>query len=170
MNFIELYEKRYSSRDFDSTKPVSGETMKQILKAAQAAPSGCNAQPWKILVLESEEALALANACTPCIYHAPAALLFCYDAAHPDASVAINDVDVGLVNTAIAATHVMLAAAEQGLATCWVCWFDGEKTRQLFQLPPNWKPACFMPIGYPLDAPSERHFARRPPEALFERL
>ena len=59
-------------------------------------------------------------------------------------------------HAAIAAEHICLAAAEQGLGSCWVCNFDVALCRQQFGLPPTVEPVVLIPVGYPED------------EALFE--
>lgn len=170
MNLLELCEKRYSGRDFRRDRPIETEKMQTILEAARLAPTGCNSQQWKILLLESADALQKAELCSTCIYHAPSVLLFIYDDAHPDSHLEINGVNVGLTNCAIAATHAMLAAAEQNVQSCWVCWFEEDAVRRHFALPDNWKPACMLVMGYDRQGPSERHALRKPLEELVRRL
>lgn len=169
MDFLKLCENRYSARAFDRNRPIPAEKMDLILEAARLAPTGCNAQQWKILLLESPEGLRQAEECSTCVYDAPAVLLFCYDRTHPDSTVEINRVNVGLMNCTIAATHAMLAAKEQGIDSCWVCWFEEEKTRSIFQIPDNWDPACMLMLGYDTQGASERHGIRKPLEELVER-
>ena len=57
MDFIKLATERYSVRKFEN-KPVENEVIEKLLKAASVAPTGCNYQPQRILVINSEEALA----------------------------------------------------------------------------------------------------------------
>ena len=170
MELISLMKDRYSAREFDRSKPIAAETMDAILEAARLAPTGCNSQQVKIYVIGSPEALAKAEQCSACIYNAPTALLICYDDTHPDSHLEINEVNVGLVDTAIVATHAILAATELGVNTCWVCWFEQDKVMELFDLPEGWKPACFIPMGYSTGTPSERHFIRKPLDELVERV
>lgn len=168
MDFLELCKKRYSGRGFDRRRPIEKETLRTILEAARLAPTGCNAQQWKILLVESPEGLRKAEACSSCIYDAPTLLLFTYDDAHEDSHLEINHVNVGLTNCAISATHAMLAAAERGVGSCWVCWFDENAVQEQFHLPDHWKPACMILLGYDQQGPSERHFYRKPLEELVE--
>ena len=170
MEFLELCKARYSGRAFDRHRPIEAEKMDAILEAARLAPTGCNSQQWKILLLESAEALQKAERCSTCIYNAPVVLLFLYDDTHPDSHLDINGVNVGLTNAAISATHAILAATAQGVQICWVCWFEEDKVREEFQLPDNWKPACMLVMGYDLEGPSERHTLRKPVEELVRRL
>ena len=170
MEFLELCKARYSGRAFDRQRPIEAEKMSVVLEAARLAPTGCNSQQWKMLLLESEEALQKAEICSTCVYDAPAVLLFLYGDTHPDSHLEINGVDVGLTNAVIAATHAMLAATEQDIQSCWVCWFEEEKVREQFQLPDNWKPACMLVMGYDQEGPSERHALRKPMEELVQHL
>lgn len=170
MDLIELYRQRYSGRAFERSRPIPEETLEKVLEAARLAPTGCNSQQWKVLVLESEEALKKAEACSECIYDAPVVLVFLYDKSHPDSILEINSVDVGLSNGVIAATHAMLEAAEQGIGSCWVCWFREDALREAFRIPEHWAPVCLMPIGYDREGPSDRHFHRKPLVELAQRL
>ncbi len=153
MDFMELCKQRYSGRAFDRNRPIPEEKLEKILEAARLAPSGCNAQPWKVLVLESEEALEKTRECSECVYDAPIVLVFLYDKSHPDSTLEINGVDVGLTSGVIAATFSMLAVTEQGIGSCWVCWFHEEILRKTFQIPENWVPVCLLPIGYDREGP-----------------
>ena len=170
MELLDVCRRRYSGRNFDRNRPIPQEILEKILEAARLAPTGCNSQQWKVLVLESQEALEKAEACSECVYNAPMVLLFLYDRVHPDSALDINSVNVGLSNGVIAATHAMLEAAEQGVDSCWVCWFYEAMLREKFHIPENWSPVCLLPQGYDQDGPSERHTQRKPMEELAERL
>lgn len=78
MDFLELAKERYSVRKF-SDKKVEREKLDAILEAGRCAPTAVNYQPQRILVLESPEALEKLKGCTPYHFHAPLALLVCYD-------------------------------------------------------------------------------------------
>lgn len=166
MEFLKLAAERYSARKFKA-QPVEQEKIDQLLRAAQLAPAGRNNQSWQIYVLQSAEALAAMDECTPCRFEAPLAFLICYDIAR-QAHVDSNEVNMGLVDSAIATTQIMLAAQELGLGSCWVCRFDAEKTCDLFSLPDEIEPACFLPLGYAEIGPSERHTQRMPLAAHVE--
>lgn len=170
MDFLKLCKTRYSGRDFDRSHPVEEEKLQKILEAARLAPTGCNSQQWKALLIESPEGLQKAELCSTCIYNAPTVLLFIYDNAHEDSHLEINGVNVGLTNCAIAATHAMLAAAELEVHSCWVCWFEEDALRKQFRLPDNWNPACMLLLGYDRTGPGEKHVLRKPLEELVERL
>jgi len=168
MDFLELVQRRYSSRAFDADRRIEAEALNRILRAGQLAPTGRNAQPVKIYVITTEEGLKKASECTPCTYGAPVLLLVAYDDRHPESHLAENDVNVGLVDATILATHLMLAAEEQGIGSCYVELFYGSRTKELFSLPDGWEPACFLPIGYSAAEPGPRHFVRKSLEELAE--
>lgn len=168
MDFLELAKSRYSVRKFDDERKIEKEKLNCILRAVQLAPTGRNAQQFKVLVIQSVTGLKEASECTPCIYDAPVVLLFIYDKEHKESSLDENDVNVGLVNATIAATYAMNEAEELGIGSCYVELFYGEKTKELFELSEGWEPACFLPIGYSAAEPGPRHFVRKPIEELVE--
>ncbi len=168
MDFLKLAGERYSSREYKTT-PVPVEKMEYILEAVRIAPTECNSQQIKVLAITSSEGLKRAAECSECTYGAPAVLIFCYDKNHPDSFLpGRNNVNVGLTDACIAATHAMLAAKEQGLDTCWVCWFYEDKTIESFELPEGIVPALYMPLGYAADVPSERHYIRKPIDEIVD--
>ena len=160
MTFLELAKERYSVRSFKDT-PIKPEKLKQILEAGRVAPTACNNQPQRIKVITDPENLAKMDECTPCRFNAPAVLLVCYDKTVCWKSPFNNELS-GQVDASIITTHLMLAAQEAGLGTCWVMYFDPTKTVKLFELPENLMPVAFLPIGYPAEdaLPSERHGQR----------
>lgn len=164
MSFIKLAEERYSVRSF-SDKPVEKEKLELILKAGQLAPTACNLQPQRILVIESPEALEKLKKCTPCHYNAPIVLLVCYDRAQSWKRTYDSE-DSGAVDASIVATQMMLEAAELGLGTTWVGFFDPALVRSEFSLPDNIIPVAIFPLGYPSDngKPAELHYQRKPLE------
>jgi nitroreductase len=156
--FLELAAARYSVRSF-SAKPIGPETLRQVLEAARIAPTACNNQPQRIKIIMEEADLAKADECTPCRFNAPVVLLVCYDKnicwTHPSHS----HLSSGEIDASIAATHLMMAAQDAGLGSCWVMKFERAKASEKFALPKNIVPVAMLPIGYPAEdaEPSERH-------------
>ena len=148
-SFLELAKERYSVRKYKS-QPIEPEKLNQVLEAGRIAPTACNNQPQRIKVITDLADLAKVDECTPCRFGAPAVLLVCYDT-----SVcwkrSFDGHNSGDVDASIVTTHLMLAAQEQGLGTCWVMYFDPAKTSELFGLPENIVPVAMLPIGYPTD-------------------
>lgn len=167
MNFLEMAEKRYSVRRFDSARKVEKEKIDNMLKAAQKGPSAHNFQSWRVLVLESEEAVAKLPDCTPCHYHAPLAFVVGYD----EEACWKREADgepAGQVDAVIAAVHMMFEAYEQGLGCCWVMGFDEAALRDAYHIPKTIKPVAILVCGYPREdvRPSSRHGVRQELEKL----
>lgn len=161
MTFNELAKARYSCRKF-SDKKVEKEKIDYILKAAQLAPTAVNIQPQKIYVVLSSDALAKINECTKYGFNAPVNFLICYDK-NASWKRGYDGEEFGPVDASIVITHMMLAAAEQGLGTTWVGSFDPVKAREIFSLPENIIPVSFLPAGYPADdaCPAPFHDKRK---------
>ncbi|MDR3174157.1 MAG: nitroreductase family protein [Treponema sp.] len=166
MNFSELAAARYSVRNF-LDKPVEQEKISLILEAARRAPTAANRQPQRILVIEKSDGLARVDRCTTCRFNAPLVFLICYDL--PAAWVRDYDKEhSGWVDASIVTTHMMLQAADLGLGSTWVMWFDPSRTRSEFRLPSDLVPVAFLPMGYPDSSapPSTQHQNRYPLEKL----
>ena len=168
-DFLQLAADRYSVRHFTST-PVDQEKIDLILQAAKLAPTAINSQPQKIYVLRSEEAVAKANAFSPCMYGAPHAFLVCCDeerACKRGADGSFGDIDCSIV-----LTHMLLEAANLGIGTCPVGYFDEAKAAESLGLPANMRPLLLIPFGYAADdaQPSDKHTTYRPDAELVEYL
>lgn len=160
MDFLELAKKRYSVRKFSDRK-VEKEKIELILKAAQLAPTACNFQPQRILVLENEESLNKLKDCTPFHFDAPLALLICYDK-NVSWKRKYDEEDGGYVDASIVTTHMMLEITNLGLGSTWVGSFDPAKVISAFNLPENIIPVAILPTGYASEdaAPSTQHDLR----------
>ena len=160
MNFLDLARARYSVRDFRDV-PVAEQDLRRILEAGRIAPTACNKQPQRIKVIAGEAELAMVDACTPCRFNAPLVLLVCYDSA-ACWTRSFDGAPSGEVDAAIVATHLLLAAQNQGLGGVWVMHFDPAKTAEVFQLPENIIPVAMLPIGCPAKnaKPAAQHHQR----------
>ena len=151
MNFLELARRRCSVRQY-SDRAVEPEKMDYVLEAARMAPSAVNKQPWHILLIKSEEKRQQLQSCydREWFKQAPLYLIICGNHAESwkRAEDGKDHVDV---DVAILTEHLCLAAAEQGLGTCWVCNFNVTRCKQLFDLPDNLEPIVLLPLGYPAD-------------------
>ena len=148
MNFLELTKRRYSARDY-SPEVIEQEKLDYILECARFAPSAVNYQPWHFIVVKSEEQRQKMRLCYPRKWFATAPLyiIICADGAKAwqRQSDGKSHADI---DAAIAAEHICLAAAEQGLGSCWVCNFDLDIFQSNFTLPHNEYPVAIIPIGY----------------------
>ncbi|MDR2070156.1 MAG: nitroreductase family protein [Treponema sp.] len=172
MDFDVLSAKRYSVRKFKQI-PVEPEKLALILEAGRNAPTAANKQPQRILAVTREEGLAKIDRCTSCRFEAPLVLIVCYD--KNECWVRKFDGETsGWVDASIAATQMMLQAADIGLGSTWVMYFDPAAARKEFALPENLVPVAMLVMGYPApDAvPADRHAIRHPLEKIvcFERL
>ena len=160
--FLQLAKDRYSVRYYAKT-PVEQEKIDSILEAARVAPTAKNLQPFHIYVLKSEEALAKINKLSRCAYNAPVVFLVCYDKAKAWVSPFDAADNSGVMDSTIVGTHMMLEAAELGLGSCWVKFFDPGEVAAAFELPANLVPSFLLDVGYPQKgtAPNKMHFERR---------
>ena len=147
-NFLELAEARYSVRQY-SDKPIEQEKLDRILRAGQVAPTAMNAQPQRILVLKSNEAVAKIRTLTRFHFNAPMYLLICANTA--ESYKAVDGNDSAEVDTAIVTTHMMMQAFDEGIGTCWVRGFDANMVSAEFGLPEHIEPVALLPIGYPAE-------------------
>ena len=162
MEFEKLIEERYSVRSF-KPEHLPKEVLDRILAAGHKAPTGCNYQPQRILVLNTDEAMEKLRACTKCHFGAPTALLVC----HNTAESWVRPYDGALsspVDAVIVATHMLLAAHNEGVGSCWVMHFDPTAMRQTFAIPDGIEPAALLVMGYPAEdaRPLPLHFKTRP--------
>lgn len=145
--FLQLASERYSVRKFES-KPIPKELIEQVLKAGHVAPTACNNQPQRIIVVQSEEALQKLRKCTECHFHAPCALIVCYDKARCWVR-SYDGKTSGDIDAAIVTTHMMLQAQALGLGTTWVMYFIPDAVRAEFALPEDVEPVAILVLGYP---------------------
>lgn len=146
MDFLELAKKRYSVRKY-LQKDVEQEKIDYIFEAAKAAPSAANRQPVYFKIL-SESQIEKLNEVTKYVFNAPFWVLIMYDKTESWKNKYTGE-DKGDVDAAIIITHMMLAATQVDLGTCWVGSFDPEKSSELFALDNNLQPVALLPIGYP---------------------
>ncbi|MCC8023884.1 MAG: nitroreductase family protein [Clostridium sp.] len=147
MEFMELAKKRFSVRNYSDT-PVEKKKLVEILEAAMIAPTAKNLQPQRVYVLQSKEALAKLDRLTHCRYGAQTVLLFTYNEKEEWRNPLEDGIHSGVEDVSIAATHVMLRAAELGIDTTWCNLFENSKLEEEFQLPENEKAVLIMPVGY----------------------
>jgi len=155
MEYEELIRRRYSVRAYQP-RPVEEDRLNTVLEAARVAPTASNRQPFQILVIHTEgrkEELGR-------IYQRPwfvqAPILLC-GVGVPRLSWVRADMRRYLdVDVAIVMDHLILAAANLGLGTCWVAAFNAAAARKALELPDDVEPLIFTPLGYPADHPVEK--------------
>ena len=170
MDFAKLSAERYSLRKF-SDRPVEAEKLAAVLEAGRNAPTAHNLQPQRIFVLRSPEALEKADACTAAHFHPPVILVVAYD---PEAAWKreTDGKNHGEIDAAIAATQMMLQAADLGLGTTYVGMFEPEKLWAAFPEMQGTMPVAMLTLGYPAEGahPSRLHQSRIPLEDMVRYL
>ncbi|NOZ64182.1 MAG: nitroreductase [Caldiserica bacterium] len=149
MEFTEVIKNRSSVRSF-RLDPVPDEVLSRILEAARAAPSANNFQPWKfILVREEEKKRQIAELCMgqSFVGEAPVVIVAC---GLPTPSRVGGYTSSTLVDVAIAVEHLVLAAENEGLGTCWIGAFDNRRLKRLLRIPEEVQVVAVIPVGYPL--------------------
>ena len=161
MKFLDLAKKRYSVRKYQQ-KEVEEEKLMRILEAGRIAPSACNYQPWKFVVVREKENLSRMHAVYPRDWFskAPVIIIICGD--HNHSWVRGDGKDHCDIDVAIAVDHMTLAAAEEGLGTCWICAFDSEICNRLLNLEKGMEPVAIISLGYPDEqGDPKRHASQR---------
>ena len=162
MNFYELAKSRYSVRKFKADN-IEDEKLKLILEAGRVAPTACNLQPQKIYVVKNEEIRKkLATVCRY-TFGAPVILVIGYDKERDWKNRLMPGYHSGQTDDSIVCTHMMLAAADMGIGSCWVGYFNADDIAKALELPENIQVTAMLPIGYPAEdsAPIDMHYAVR---------
>jgi nitroreductase len=155
MEFSELIRSRYSVRAYRSD-PVEHDKLAQILEAARLAPTAANRQPFKLIVAHTKDRTAELQRLYPRQWFTDAPLVICACAVTKDAWVRSDSRRYTDVDVAIVMDHLILAAANLGLGTCWIAAFNAQAAREVFKLPENVEPLILTPLGYAADAPSPK--------------
>ena len=163
--FLELVQSRQSDRAY-SDKPVEPDKLERILEAARVAPSACNAQPWKIIVVsDAEKRMQVADATANKLLamnhftkRAPLQLVILEENANFTSTVggwATNKhyphIDLGIV-----AAHISLAAADEGLGSCIIGWCVEKKIQKVLKIPKNKRVMLVILLGYSAQALREK--------------
>ena len=155
MEFTDLIQKRYSVRAY-KPDPVEESKLHAVLEAARLAPTAANRQPFQIVVIHTagrdKELQRIYNRA----WFTQAPLLICICGIPAQAWVRKDGKNYFDVDVSIAMDHLVLAAANQGLGTCWVAAFDPPAAREVLRLPDSVEPIAFTPLGYPADQPGSK--------------
>jgi len=150
MQVLEAIKIRRSVRKY-SKQAIDPNAYQRIQEALRFAPSACNYQPWRFIMVQDEELRKqLAQACCKQTWMAEAPLTVAAcgfsDQAYKKMGGYGNSIDVDL---AIALDHLSLAAAAEGLGTCWIGAFEEEAVKEILNVPHEIKVSALMPVGYP---------------------
>ena len=169
--FLAVVRTRRSCRAYDPARPVPPAAIAACLEAARLAPSACNRQPWRFVVVQdaATRAAIYEEARLPGIAHrwlqdVPAIVVLCVErelVTHKLAP-AVSGVPYHLVDAGIAGEHFVLAATAQGLGTCWIGWFRPPVVRRLLDLPGGVDAVALLALGYPAAGDAKAPRPRRP--------
>ncbi|MCF7853861.1 MAG: nitroreductase family protein [Candidatus Pacebacteria bacterium] len=158
--FLDLVRKRHSCRAYNPEKPVHDGDLRACLEAARLAPSACNRQPWRFVVVrnQAKQEAILKEGLLPGIHHdwlanAPVIVALCVqkDITTHQLAPTVSKVPYYMVDAGIAGEHFILAATERGLGTCWIGWINQKKLKKLLALPRKVQVASLIAVGHPAE-------------------
>ncbi len=161
MEFKKVIRDRYSCKKY-SDRQVEEEKLTAILEAGRLAPTARNLQEQHVYVVRTPEILAKIDTVTPCRYGAPTVLVVAFDRnnvfTYPGGKR-----DSGVEDATIVATHMILAAADEGVDSCWLNFLDPEKMAEVLGLPENEEVLMVMDLGYAAEGagPLPNHESRK---------
>lgn len=160
MNFLELVKTRQSVRKY-SPQAIEPEKIEQCIEAARLAPSACNSQPWKFIVLNDEdiknkvarETYNMVVQFNKFVVEAPMIVVLMMEKPKVISQIGgrIKNKDFYLMDVGIAAEHFCLQATELGLGTCILGWFNEKKIAEILKIPKNKRIGLIITVGYPQD-------------------
>ena len=152
MEFGEVIRARYSVRAY-KPEAVDDNVLREVLEAAQTAPTAANKQPFQIVVAHTEGRREELNRIYGRDWFVQAPLVLCVCAMPAQAWTRRDGKNYADVDATIAMDHLTLAATNLGLGTCWIAAFDPVAAREVLGLPEGVEPLAFTPLGYPAGAP-----------------
>ena len=156
MDFSELIQGRYSVRAY-KPDPVEADKLAQVLEAARLAPTAANRQPFQVIVIHTAGRKAELGRIYGKEWFTQAPLVLCVCAVLEQGWVRWDDGKRHTdVDAAIVMDHIVLAAANLGLGTCWIAAFNPAAAREVLGLPEGVEPVVFTPLGYPADQPKAK--------------
>lgn len=159
MDFLELVQTRQSIRSYDPDRPVEREKLDRCMEALRLAPSACNAQPWKIIIVDDPELKnKIAKAAASYIlgfnrFARQTPVLAVVVREEPNLTSKLGTIlknkPYTLMDIGIAVEHFCLQATAEGLGTCIMGWFDEPAVQKLLGIPRNKRTELIIAIGYP---------------------
>lgn len=156
-HFTALATARQSDRAYDKNREVEPEKLERILEAARLAPSACNAQPWKFVVITDKELSVKVGKATAGLgmnkfaKDAPVHILIVEESANITSKLGgkVKGKHFPLIDIGIAAAHICLAAEAEGLGSCMLGWFDEKAIKALTGIPESKRLLLDVIVGYP---------------------
>lgn len=158
--FLDLVKKRYSLRSYKKDR-VARTDIDMCLEAARFAPSACNSQPWSFIIIdEPEKRSKVAEAAFSGIYsmcsfakEAPVLIVVITEKSSYAATLGqyLKGTQYNLIDIGIACEHILLQAAERGIGSCWLGWFNEKKVKKCMGLKNDVHVDSILTLGYPHD-------------------
>ncbi|HIE10634.1 MAG TPA: nitroreductase [Kiritimatiellae bacterium] len=177
--FLDLVHRRRSVRRY-ARRPVPRDVIDRCVEAARLAPSACNSQPWRFLIFDRDPWRSrVAQAAFGGVYslfsfarQAPVlvALVRLQSTYAAKLGGLMRRVNYSLIDIGIAGEHFVLQAAEEGVGTCWIGWFNERRVRRILRLAPGERLDVLIAMGYPQEDAPERvgERSRKPLEQVRE--
>ena len=156
-SFSELVSHRQSDRAY-LDKPVETEKLDRILETARLAPSACNSQPWKfIVVTDPDKRMQVAEATASKLLsmnhftrQAPVQLIVIEESGNFTSNVGgwVSGKHYPHIDLGIVAAHITLAATDEGLGSCIIGWCDEKKVQKALDIPRNKRVMLVILLGY----------------------
>jgi len=162
MDFLDLAKQRCTIRSF-SDKTIEKEKLDYILESGRVAPSACNKQPQRIIVVQNKKNIEKVQKSYK-TFGSKCVMIICRDErealVRPFDDKCSGDLDIGIVTD-----HMMLAAREKGIGSVMVGLFDPRIIRNEFDLPDYIQPTALLILGYPKESflDANRHLTQRKP-------
>ncbi len=152
MEFSELIKKRYSVRAYKPNE-VEDEKLQAVLEAARLAPTAVNYQPLQIIVIHTKGREKELNRIYPAEWFVQPPIVICVCAVTDEAWKRKDGKNFMDIDATIVMDHIILAATDLGLGTCWIGAFYPAAAKEILKLPEGIEPVVFTPLGYPADEP-----------------
>ena len=171
----QIIANRRSVRSY-SSRPVPHDDIMTICKAARAAPSACNSQTWRFIVVTDR--LTIEKICREAmrpiipnkwLAQAPVVIVGCsqLDIIANRLGSSITGIEYYQIDLGIAMEHMVLKATELGLGTCWIGWFQEKKIKQLLEIPDKIKVSILLAVGYPKNESTSKKTRKHLDKILF---
>ncbi|UCG91351.1 MAG: nitroreductase family protein [candidate division WOR-3 bacterium] len=162
MDVLKAIQWRRSVRKFSQQK-IEYEKILQLLEAARLAPSSSNQQAWHFVVIDDKaiieeipkQVLIGTRSIISFVKDAPLVIAGCYAKKLSHVAARLFGHENDIIDIAIAMTHIVLAATELGIGTCYIGWFNVKKLKNLLHIPREYNIALLLALGYPIDASTD---------------
>lgn len=165
MEFYKVLKTRRSIRSYKADT-IPQKSLDKIAEAVQAAPSACNKQPWNFRIVLNDELRAKIGKCYNGAWLAEAPAIIVALGNSEDCWKRIEGTPITDIDMGIAMEHVVLAAAAEGLGTCWICAFNIAAMNKALNIIKPWSVLAISPLGFPNQSPTMPK--RKPIEDVFQ--